>query len=224
MNIFVLVFFGLIFHCPLLYSQNFSKNNPLIGSAYSPATGIKGSYLGSIIHPGFKLSLERPYQFTKVDQIGRSKTRESYKERYFAYSLGMYHHQHYHTNFFLQTEWIGRHQKGNGFFYESSAGIGISRTFVDGPAYLVTEEGEVYKVLLSGNWYGLVSVGASIGYNAELSNQIPVSIFMKHQWLVLGPYNGFITPRPTLEMGLTVRSSSIWGSSPNFKYKQRKRV
>jgi len=202
-------------------SQELSENKVNNIDTYAPTTGINGALLGSIIHPGFKVGIERPYKFTQVDKLRIKRTKTFNKERYLSYSLGMYYHTNYHTNYFLQTEWIARRQKSKGFYIESSFGLGISRTFVNGATYIVTDNGEVEKVGLSGNWFGLASLGGSIGYNANLKKQKPYSIYLRHNWLIFFPYNGFVTPRPTIELGARYNLSGFWEATPSKKSKEK---
>jgi len=197
------------------------NNLSAVENSYIPTTGVRGAAMGSIVYPGIKIGLERPYKYTKMDKVNSKRTKTYFKERYMSYSLAMYHHERYHSNFLLQIEWVKRIQKRKGFYYEGSLGTGISRTFVDGPTYKVTKDGEIKKVPLSGNWYALISAGGSIGYNFNFKMQKPFSIFVKHNWLLLFPYNGFITPRPTIELGFNYNISGIWDAFPKFDHKEK---
>ncbi|MFD2034629.1 hypothetical protein ACFSKL_07515 [Belliella marina] len=188
---------------------------------YAPATGISGSLLGSLIHPGFKVAIERPYKFTQIDKHRKHRTKTIYKERYLSYGLGMYHHINYHANYFSQTEWVARRQKSNGYYTESSLGLGISRTFVDGATFNVSDNGEVNKVFLAGNWFGLVSAGGALGYNANLKNKKNYSLYFKYNFLILFPYNSLVTVRPTIELGFNYNLSGFWEAKPKFKREQK---
>jgi hypothetical protein len=219
----VLILFGSGFS----NAQETSASRDLNPSEYSPATGVRGSILGSIIYPGFKIGVDRPFKYTKVEKfrtmspVFGNKTKTYYKERYLSYNFGMYHQKSYHTNYLVQTEWIARRQKSKGFYVESSFGLGLSRTFVDGATYSVSDNGEIKKVPLAGNWFALASVGGGIGYNANSMKQKPFSIYLKHQWIFLFPYNAFVTPRPIVELGFNYNLSGFWDASPKFKHKTK---
>jgi hypothetical protein len=190
-------------------------------AGYSPQTGIRGAYMGSIVYPGFKVGVERPYKFTQRDKLTSKKIKTYYKERYLSYSLGMYTQARYHTNFLLQAEWIKRRQKSKGFYYEGSLGTGFSRTFVAGQSFEVLENGDIKKVSLSGNCYAQFNLGGSVGYNFNLKQQKPFSVYLKHHWHFLFPYNAFITPRPTLELGCNYNLSGFWQANPKYKFKEK---
>lgn len=188
-------------------------------SKYMPTTGIRVALLGTIIYPGFIVGVERPYLYTQKTKAKTNNTKVIYKERYLSHSLGMYHHPDFHTNYFLQTEWVARRQKNKGFYYESSFGIGFSRTFVDAVTFTVLENGEVINEPFSGNWYGLASIGGSIGYNANLKKGKPYSLYLKNQLLVFFPHNSLFNLRPTLELGVNYNFSGFWQSNPKYRQK-----
>jgi hypothetical protein len=198
--------------------ENTNKNSQ---QHYTPSTGIRGGILGSLVYPGLSIGVERPYKYTQIDKVKPHKTKTIYRERYLSYSLGMYHQSYYHTNFLLQTEWTARRQRSGGLYYESSFGAGLSRTFVDGAVFSVTDDGEVFKVPLSGNWYALAAMGCAVGYNANLRLQKPFSIYLKHQWLLLFPYNSFLTMRPVITLGGNYNLSGFWEASPKYKHKEK---
>lgn len=193
-------------------------------SSYVPKTGLRGELLGSIIYPGFKIGVEKPYKYTKIDNVRRNRIKTLYKERYLSYSLGMYHQNNYHTNIFSQAERIARRQKGKGFYYETSFGLGVSRTFVNGSSFTVSEDGGVERKPWSGNWYALASLGGGIGYNAFLARQKPYSVYLKIHSLLMFPYNTFVLPRPTVGIGVNYNLSGFWDANPKFKYKKKSRV
>lgn len=217
----IAILISALFYYKQAQSQELLIEKKVNQPAYAPATGLRGGFLGSAIHPGFKIGVERPYKNTQIEKFSMRRTKTVYKERYLSYSLGMYHHKNYHTNFFSQAEWIARRQKSNDFYYESSLGLGLSRTFVNGAAYTVSDEGYIEKVPLSGNWYALATIGVGIGYNANLTKKKPYSVYLKHQWLLIFPYNAFVTLRPTIEFGINYNLSGFWDATPKFKYKEQ---
>jgi hypothetical protein len=215
------VLIAVLFYHNQIQAQETLTEKTANQSTYAPTTGFRGEFLGSIIYPGLKLGVERPYKYTQIDKFRKNKIKTLYKERYLSYSLGMYYHNNYHTNIFSQTEWLARRQKSKGFYYESSLGLGLSRTFVDGRTFSVSDDGEVEKIPMSGNWYALASLGGGIGYNAYLTKQKPYSVYLKFHFLFMFPYNAFITPRPTLGLGFNYNFSGIWDATPKFKYKEK---
>ena len=189
---------------------------------YQPLAGIKAQVLGSIIYPGLQLGYERPYQVTKGMSGNATKY---YKERYIAGHLGFYHHARFHTNLMLQGEWIARNQKTKGFFYEFNTGLGISRTFLAGPAYEVNEQGEVSKIPLAGNWFAMLSVGGAAGYNLRLNQKQDFTIFSRLRGLFFFPYNNVLYGRPSLELGLTYHLyAPKWNGRLKEKTKNRQKT
>lgn len=199
------VLVSILFYHNQMQAQEALTESPAMQATYAPSTGFRAEYLGAIISPGFKLGVERPFKYTQIDKFQKNKTKTLYKERYCSYSLGMYHRNNYHTNIFSQAELIARRQKSKGLYYESSLGLGLSRTFVDGATFSVSDDGEVEKIPLSGNWYTLASLGGGIGYNASLTKQKPYSVYLKYHFLFMFP---------ALQKNLWVDSGK--GSSPSL--------
>jgi hypothetical protein len=202
------------------FTEDYSFEN---SSIYIPKNGLRVELLGSLIFPGFKIGVEKPFSYTQIEKFRRNKIKRLYKERYLSYSMGMYYQNNYHTNVFPQVELIARRQKSKGFYYERSLGLGFSRTFVNSPTFSISDDGKIEEQSLSGNWYGLASIGGGIGYNAYLKNQRPYSIYLKLHLMVMYPYNTFITPRPTIGIGYNYNFSGLGEASPRLKYKVKRR-
>lgn len=194
---------------------------PFRAHVYAPQTGIRLGFYGFINYPGFSLGVERPYKYTRLYKLKPGKKKVVYKERYLNYTFAMYHRSTYHTNYMLQAEWLIRRQSSRHFYYESSFGLGLSRTFVDGAAYTVSDNGEVEKTPLSGNWYGLASLGISLGYNTNVKDPKNYAVYLKHQWLLFFPYNGIVSPRPVIELCFRYNLGGFWEASPVYKQKEK---
>lgn len=190
-------------------------------SGYTPSTRIRYAYMGSIIYPGFSLGVERPYKVIQVNKIKSEQNKTFYKERYYSYSFEMYYHQNYHTNLFIQVEKVARRQYCNGFFLQNNFGIGLSRTFLDGVTYKVSDDGKVSKVTMAGNFYGLLSMGGSIGYNFDLKKNKQFSVFFKPNLILMMPYNRFILPRITVELGVSYYIKNFWVVNPQRIYQEK---
>ncbi len=183
-----------------------------------PQTSIKAAYMGSIIYPGFKLGVERPFKVIQKEK--RSKT--ILKERYWTYNLGFYKHQTFHTNTNLLVERQKRRQYPNGFFIETAPGIGYSRTFLGGETYKVDESGTVSKKSGAGYNYAMLSFAAGLGYNFSKKKGIPIKVYFKPSVFILAPYNSFVYSRPTVELGLVYTPNSFWKANPLLKIIKRK--
>lgn len=189
----VITFFLFLIISPLL-PQN---GNGHVG------TGIRGSYVAAIAYPGFKLGVEKPYKVKRTERSRGENIHYSFRERYIVLNLGMYHHKTFHTNYFLMAEWQMRIQRSGGFFIEFSPGLGASRTFLAGPAYKVDNAGNVTKVPYAGYYYAAATFGGGPGYNFYMKGkQRPFKLFFRSNILILYPYNKFIYPRHSVELGL----------------------
>jgi len=197
-----------------MQSQTSVADSLGVSVIYTPKTQVGASFLGAMIWPGFMISLERPYKYTEVNKSRRQLSRIFYKERYMGYSIGVYHHTRFHTNYFLQVHVLQRRQSSKGWWLEASEGFGLSRTFVNGAAYGVSESGDIVKVFGAGNWYGVFSMGGSLGYNGSVKYKWPMAIYLKHQWMVLLPYNTLGLIRPMIELGVRLTNLSFWKARP----------
>ena len=189
---------------------------------YRPQTALRAAYLGALIYPGFRLGIERPFKSTQVTKVRSRKVKTRYRIRYLAYSFGMYHQPDFHNNFMLNAEYLARRQRSGGFYTESNFGLGMSRTFLTSPAFEVLEDGTVQQRSLAGNWFAMGTVGLTMGYNNALLHKKPYAFYMKHQWLLMFPHNGFILPRPTLELGFQYQLENFWKASPRLREKSKR--
>lgn len=189
--------------------------------AYQPVTQVNAAYLGAIVYPGFRLGVERPYRYVQVDKIKHGSIKSMLRQRYLNLSLGMFHHLTFQNHWMLQAEKVNRRQKQGGYFIQYHFGAGVSRAFAAGPDYEVQDDGSIHKVPLAGNWYAMVSLGAGIGYNFLMKKQKPVSVFLKQNWQFFFPYNAFLLPMPTIEIGLNWRCPLLWKSNPKLTYKRK---
>jgi hypothetical protein len=188
---------------------------PTIG--FSSNTGLKVAYMGSLLYPGFKLGLERPF---RVKQINRKKswgTKVVNRERAFVLNLGFYHHKTFHDNLFLLGELQFRRQQPKGMFYEFTPGIGYSRTFLGGAAYNVDDNGNVSVQALSGYNYAMFSLAGGVGYYFSLKKNKPLKLYLKPSLLIMTPSNSFIYARPTAEIGFIYKLKNFFKPSPKFK-------
>ncbi len=86
-------------------------------------------------------------------------------------------------------------------FYEFSPGLGVSRTILASATFNVHDNGDVSKVPFAGNYYALLSVSGSVGYNFSVRGNLPGKIFLKPGLISLLPYSKLLYVRPTVEFG-----------------------
>lgn len=188
---------------------------------YTPQTSIRiGAYT---VNSGLLVGIERPYRVKQIEKIKAKRTKNVYRERYWGFNAGFYHHRMLHTNAHLTTEWVSRRQKQNGFYRELSLGIGAARTFVDGATFEVDEQGEVTQVPTAGNFFALTTLGVGVGYNMDLKYQVPLKFYLKPSAMVIYPHNAFFYARPMLEVGCLVAGDRLWQASPRHSLKTKGR-
>jgi hypothetical protein len=186
-----------------------------------PETGLKVSYLGSIIYPGFKIGFEKPYKVIQVEKQRSWGTKTILKERYWTLNLGFYHHPTFHDNIYLLAEWQLRRQKSSGWFFEFAPGLGYSRTFLDGTTYKVDDNGGISKVSAAGYNYAMFSIAGGFGYDFSKKTSSNVKAFFKPSLIVMAPYNSFIYFRPTVELGVVFSLEKFIETTPTVKMKKK---
>jgi hypothetical protein len=203
----VLLLFSTLFCISLLHAQDVKSNE---------TTNVKFAYLGSIIYPGFKMGLERPYRIKQINKKKSWGTKTIIRERAFALNLGFYHHQTFHDNLYLLGEWQFRRQQPKGMFYEFAPGLGYSRTFLGGTTYKVDDNGVVSKQNLAGYNYAVGSIAGGLGYDFSIKNIAPIKLYLKTSLLVMAPYNSFLYARPTVEIGANYKLKKFLKPTPKF--------
>jgi hypothetical protein len=186
-----------------------------------PQVGLKTSYLGSIIYPGFKIGIEKPYKVTVVEKQKKWGTKTILKERYWTLNLGYYHHPTFHDNLYLLAEWQMRRQKSNGWFFEFAPGLGYSRTFLGGTTYNVDDNGGVSKVSAAGYNYAMLSIAGGFGCDFSKKTGTDVKAFFKPSIIVMAPYNSFVYARPTVELGVVFSLEKFIETTPTVKMRKK---
>ncbi len=181
--------------------------------------GLKIAAQGSLIYPGCKFGFEYPVQRI---ELRKRNDKLLIKDRFLTANIGWYHHPNFHDNIYLITEWQSRKIRANGLFTEFSPGIGYSRTFIGSTTYVVNDAGAVNKVNSAGYNYALLSVGFGAGYNLAVRHDLPLALYSKISLLTLFPYNGFIYPRPTLEIGIVFKLQNFLNNSITSITKSKK--
>jgi hypothetical protein len=186
-----------------------------------PQTGIKVSYLGSLIYPGFKLGIEKPYKVIQLEKKKKNGVKTVLKEKYWTLNLGFYHHASFHDNLYLLGEWQLRRQKLSGWFFEMAPGIGYSRTFLGGTTYKVSGNGNVTRKQLAGYHYALFSFSGGLGYDFSRKVHIPVKTFFKASSLLMTPSNSSVYVRPTAELGVIFSTQLFLKTRPLVKQRTK---
>jgi hypothetical protein len=163
---------------------------------------IKLSYLSSLIYPGMSIGMEFPVSLgNNGNSIKKAGPGTFHKSRLISCDLNWYHHPDFHDNLYLTVEWIMRRTRNSGFISEFSCGPGISRTFLAGTTYKVSDIGNVTIVRNAGYYYAMVNAGGGFGYDLSARKQIPIEIYSRLLIISMFPYNSTLYFRPVLETG-----------------------
>lgn len=162
---------------------------------------LRISYLGSIIHLGFKTGIEYPVRVKEIlrptDSIAIEKVQS------ISVNIGFYYHKNFHFNNFFTVGYLWRRTNRHGWFADVEPQIGFSRTFIDGTTYIVNEANEVNNKSLAGDWFALTKLSFSIGKTLNNTKHFkwPMQIYARPSFLLLFPYNNFFYLRPSIEVG-----------------------
>jgi hypothetical protein len=188
----------MVLGCTMIRAQSDSISS-LIKSPYN----IKLSYNSSLIYPGISAGFEFPLQKLNAGLMVKYKKNISIaRERLITGNLNWYHHPYFHDNLYLTAEWVMRRTNSNGIVSEFACGSGLSRTFLGGTTYRVSDAGEVSVVKLAGYTYALFTIGGGFGYDFSVKKKKPVSAIAKMNLISMFPYNSTIYMRPVLEIGV----------------------
>jgi hypothetical protein len=187
-----------VFGCTLTSAQSDSISS-LNKSAYS----LKLSYNSSLIYPGMSAGIDIPLKALNAGIVVKyKKNRFIARERLISGNINWYHHPYFHDNLYLTVEWVMRRTNSNGLVSEFACGPGLSRTFLGGTTYRVSESGEVSVVKLAGYTYALFTIGGGIGYDFSVKKKKPISAVAKMNLISMFPYNSTVYVRPVLELGV----------------------
>jgi hypothetical protein len=179
-----------------------AQKQTVIYTTFNRTPPLKAAYLGSIIYPGAKIALEFPTAAYVITKSKRHGVKSYRKEKSITASMGMYYHADFHTNVFLLAERQWRRIRPSGWFIEFAPGIGISRTFLGGTTYQVSDAGVVSKKPLAGYTYAMISISSGIGYDFKKLWNKPFRVYSRVSILIMTPYNSYIYARPTVEIGI----------------------
>jgi hypothetical protein len=180
----------------------FGQNDSL-KSKFNLSPTLKVSFNSSLIYPGLSLGIEFPVIAGKVNKIEKRSIEKVFvKDKAISGNISWYHHPGFHDNLYLTVEWIMRRTRSGGFFSEFAPGIGVSRTFLAGTTYRVSDNGTISVKKLAGYNYAVINVGGGAGYNFQDRKNLPLSVFARMNLLTMFPYNNVIYVRPVLEIGI----------------------
>ena len=155
---------------------------------------LKLSYLSSIIYPGVSTGIEFSVRNAIYKQI--------IKDRFISANLNWYHHPDFHDNVYLTAEWEMRRTNKNGIISGFSIGPGVSRTFLGGTTYRISDSGVASVEKLAGYYYAMITISGGFGIDLYEKKNIPFLAIAKMNIISMFPYNSTIYFRPVLELGI----------------------
>jgi hypothetical protein len=166
---------------------------------------LKMAYLGSIVYPGLKVGVEFPVisKLTTVNKINKVKTKN--KERFITANFGMYYHPRFHTNTWINAEWLMRKTRSNGWFTEWAPSMGYSRTFLPGYNYEVDNDGTISEKRFQGNNFIQLGISGGFGFDFSTKKWNNLKLYTKGTIMIFAPFNNVIYPRPSVEFGCIKR-------------------
>lgn len=179
----------------LLCAAGFS----LHGQRLKP-NSISFSYLGEMItHPGFKIAANYSLkEWTKNTEGAESSVQ---KNILLSPSFGLFYHRRYQTGLLLIPEIQYARQKPNGSFRQFGIGLGYMKTLIPN-TYQVKDNGSVEKVT-AGHGYLATNYFICFGKDLQPKRGIPISYYVKPQWLLALPNFPTGTGYFMLEIGIT---------------------
>jgi len=189
-----------------LLSQMLNARAQTSDSLTSKSINLYLSYNSSLIYPGERLGVELPIKSIELIKHKKKHEKRITKDRFFTAQVGWYYHPTFHGTLYFTGGWTMRRTNAKGFFTVFSPEIGFSRTFLGGTVYSVDTHSNVQINKRTGYYYGLVSVGGGLGYDFEVSKDIPFAVQTKFHLLLMYPYNSTYYLRPTFEIGIIYKS------------------
>jgi len=124
------------------------------------------------------------------------------KARFWGVLAGFYRYPYNYTGVLLMPTIGVRRPVFKSFFYESSLGIGVLRTFYDGKAYEVDAAGNVKEKSLFGRFYATTNLSFAFNFLLRNSAQNVLALQIKPSLWFQYPFDSFIKPHVSLEAGM----------------------
>jgi hypothetical protein len=196
------VSYGFGFVLLLVAPAAFAQLRPAAGVVHK-SSSLSLALNSSLIYPGIKGGVALPIKTLEVSRLRKENAPKVFtRDLFLTTSINWYHHPTFHDNVYLTAGLLKKRTAASGFFTETSAEIGVSRTFLAGTTYQVTDEGRISIEKAAGHYYAAATVGAGFGYDIGKKGTLPLALYSKLNLLTLFPYNSTLYLRPTLEIGV----------------------
>jgi hypothetical protein len=152
---------------------------------------------------GLSAGIDWPYKSiikTYVSANGSSTIRQ--KERFFGLQTSFYRYPYNSTGVLLVPTIGSRHYVNSKFFYETTLGIGVLRTFYDGKVYAVDASGTVTEKSLFGRFYATTHLASSFNFLLQKPGHKILALQVKPSLWFQYPFESLIKPHISLEAGI----------------------
>lgn len=137
---------------------------------------------------------------TRVSKSGTMLTRQ--KDGFWGLEAGGYRYPYNYTGILLMP-FIGvRQYTRHSFFYETSLGVGVLRSFYDGKVYEVDADGNVKEKSLFGRFYATTDVSSAFNFLLQKPGHPILALQVKPTLWFQYPFNSFIKPHISFEAGI----------------------
>jgi hypothetical protein len=181
------------------------------------------SIVGALIYPGLKIGADYKVIDKEVTKSKRNgKIKVFHKNRFITANLGFYYHRDYNANIFLHGGYQWQRMRSTGWFKTLEPQLGISRTFIDGTVYKISDAGDVTTKKGAGHFYFATALSLGIGKDFSVKNENkPFAIFTKLTLFTNMPYNNFIYVRLLGEIGVSYHMNKVMAHNVKLKYKKK---
>lgn len=181
------------------------------------------SMVGALIYPGLRIGADYKVfvkEITKSKRNGKVKVLN--KSRFITANLGFYYHKDYNVNIFLHGGYQLQRMRSTGWFKTLEPQLGISRTFIDGTVYKISDASDVTTKKRAGHFYFAPALSLGIGKDFSVKNENkPFAIFTKLTLFTNMPYNNFIYVRLLGEIGVSYHMNKVMVHNVKLKYKKK---
>jgi hypothetical protein len=184
---------------------------------------VHASLIGALIYPGLKIGADYKVIDKEVVKLKRNgKIKVVHKNRFVTTNLGFYYHEDYNANIFLHGGYQWQRMRSTGWFKTLEPQLGVSRTFVNGTVYKISDAGDVTVKKGAGQFYFAPALSLGVGKDFSVQNENkPFSIFSKLTLFTNMPYNNFIYARLLVELGVSYQMKKVMSHNVRLKYKKR---
>jgi hypothetical protein len=208
------------------FQNGISQNLSLRDTSFESKTPIlvNASTLFSTKSMGFHASLEKYLVQKEIHKMTKSgKTAIVKKDRLLSLDLGYYFQDGLHHNWFLTSSYTLKRTERHGFYATLSPMLGVSRTFLTEETYAVDNNGGISVDKFAGTWYLFSGFNMGVGKTfKEEKNFILKDVYAKLFFQVLYPNFGFISFKPSIQIGTSLNINKIERHSKKIiKFKKR---